>query len=61
MKPEPLAGYNKKCYHSGCNGTITITKILNKHIWIDTIMNGDNNKKYILKNIPHNIQIGANR
>lgn len=57
MIPDPIATYNRKCYHSGCNGTIVVTKTLNQHIWFDTIMYQGMDKEYKLEDIPLNINI----
>lgn len=38
MIPHPLAEYTRKCYNNMCEGPITVTKSINNHIWIDTIM-----------------------
>jgi len=36
MKPTQLSHYTRKCYRDGCNGTITVTKHLGRHIFIET-------------------------
>lgn len=60
MNPDPLSSYTRKCYRNNCNGTITITKLLGKHIWLDTIFNNRANEKDLtckLNDIPHQIVI----
>lgn len=61
MKPHPLKSYERKCYHGGCGGQITVTKTLNKHVWLDTIINGlQKDIECRLNDIPHRIQIDGN-
>lgn len=63
MDPDPLLSYIRKCYRSNCNGTITVTKVLGQHIWLDTIFNKQTNKKYLtctLNDIPHQIILNNN-
>lgn len=57
MKPDPTITYNRKCYHSGCNGNIVVTKTLNQHIWLDTIMQNDMEMEFKLEDIPLTISI----
>lgn len=60
MTPQPLATYNRKCYHSGCSGTIAVTKTINSQIWIDTIMHQEENAiECKLEDIPHTIEING--
>jgi len=47
MDPKPLLSYTRKCYRSNCNGTITVTKVLGQHIWLDTIFNNQTKEKDI--------------
>lgn len=63
MNPDPLSSYTRKCYRSNCNGTITVTKSLGKHIWLDTIFNNQTNEEDLtcrLNDIPHQIILTNN-
>jgi hypothetical protein len=57
MKPDPITTYNRKCYHSGSNGTIVVTKTLNQHILFDTNMYQSMGMEYKLGDIPLYINI----
>lgn len=58
--PQPLKTYMRKCYHSGCSGTISVTKTINSQIWIDTIIHQDENAiECKLEDIPLNIELNT--
>lgn len=62
IKPYSLDPYDRKCYHSGCNGTINVTKSLNNHVWIDVIFHETEiNVECRLENIPRSIEIHGNK
>jgi len=57
MKPDPIVTYNRKYYHSGCNGTIVVTKTFNQNICFNTIIYQGMDMEYKLEDIPLNINI----
>lgn len=60
MVPSQLDHYTRKCYRDGCDGTITVTKELGQHLFIE--INIDTFKqleglKCLITDIPENIQV----
>lgn len=64
MKPSQLQHYIRKCYKDGCDGTITVTKNVGQHLFIETnTMTFDNLEplNIYITDIPEIIQIENNR
>lgn len=64
MNPPQLSTYNRKCNRDGCNGTITVTKEIGNHIFIETNINIYNNHQELkcnLIDIPQRIQIDGHK
>lgn len=60
MVPSQLDNYTRKCYRDGCDGTISVTKELGQHLFIE--INIDTWKKLeslkcLITDIPENIQV----
>lgn len=60
MVPSQLDHYTRKCYRDGCDGTITVTKELGQHLFIEINIDTFNQLeglKCLITDIPENIQV----